>query len=83
MALGRILYQAIAIDFQGDTCGRVTIARCYFSHFYTAQVCRLMSAMDRGLFAGLLGRGRLDFTARMTEGHDCCRALFAAQEEAL
>ena len=36
-----------------------------------------MSAMDRGLLAGLAGGGELAFSQRITEGHPCCRARFA------
>jgi hypothetical protein len=60
--------------------GEVTIARCYFSSYYSPQVCRLMSAMDQGLFAGLSGGGRLIFMTRITEGYDHCQAQFTAWE---
>lgn len=80
MTIGRILYRTLEIDFHGDARGDVTIARCYFSDFYSPQVCRLMSAMDRGLFAGLSGGGQLVFSTRITEGHDCCHGHFAARE---
>ena len=36
-----------------------------------------MSAMDRGLLAGLAGGGDLIFSQRITEGYTCCRARFA------
>jgi hypothetical protein len=76
MAIGRLLYRILAIDLQGDAPGEVVIKRCYFSGFYSAEVCRLMSAMDRGLFAGLSNGGELTFTSRITEGQPCCRAHF-------
>ena len=57
--------------------GEITISRCYFSSFYSPEVCRVMSAMDRGLLAGLAGGGELVFIQRITEGQPCCRARFA------
>jgi hypothetical protein len=77
MAIGRVLYRILDIDFQGAARGEVVINRCYFSRFYSGEVCRLMSAMDRGLFAGLSNGGELTFTYRITEGQPCCRAEFS------
>lgn len=77
MAIARMLYSILDIDFQGDAQGQVVINRCYFSRFYSSQECRLMSAMDRGLLAGLSTGGELTFTARITEGETCCRAVFS------
>ncbi len=77
MAIGRVLYRILDIDLQGDARGEVVISRCYFGRFYSAEVCRLMSAMDRGLFAGLSNGGELAFTSRITEGQPCCRAHFS------
>ena len=77
MAIGRVLYHILDIDFQGDARGEVVINRCYFSRFYSGEVCRLMSAMDRGLLAGLWNGGELTFSSRITEGQPCCRAHFA------
>jgi hypothetical protein len=76
MAVARVLYRILEIDLRGDARGEVVIQRCYFSNFYSADVCRLMSAMDRGLFAGLANGGELTFTSRITEGQPCCRAHF-------
>jgi hypothetical protein len=77
LAIGRVLYRILAIDLQGDARGEVVINRCYFSQFYSAEMCQLMSAMDRGLFAGLSNGGELTFTSRITEGEPCCRAVLA------
>ena len=77
MVLGRFLYSVLDIDFEGAGGGEILIRRCYFSSFYSPQVCQLMSAMDRGLLAGLAGGGELAFTARITEGAPCCRAKFS------
>jgi hypothetical protein len=77
MLLGRFLYSVLDIDFEGSGGdGEIVIGRCYFSSFYSPQVCQLMSAMDRGLLAGLAGGGELIFSARITCGEACCRARF-------
>jgi hypothetical protein len=81
MALGRSLYDILDTDFEGSVSGsgsgEITIRRCYFSSYYSPEVCQVMSAMDRGLLAGLAGGGELMFSQRITEGHPCCRARFA------
>jgi hypothetical protein len=81
MTLGRFLYGILDIDFDGSDTGKasaeITIGRCYFSSYYSPEACRVMSAMDRGLLAGLAGGGELIFIERITEGHACCRARFA------
>lgn len=82
MAVGRVLYRILATDFRGDARGEVVINRCYFSRFYSYEVCRLMSAMDRGLFAGLSNGGELTFSSRITEGQPCCRAHFSWEPKA-
>jgi hypothetical protein len=76
MALSRFLYGILDIEFHGNRSGEITIGRCYFSDFYSPQACEVMSAMDRGLLAGLAGGGDLVFTERITEGRPCCRARF-------
>jgi hypothetical protein len=80
MAIGRMLYSIIDIDLEGDAWGGVIINRCYFSRFYSFEVCRLMSAMDRGLFAGLSNGGELTFCLRITEGQPCCRAHLSERQ---
>lgn len=76
LRLARIAYRSIGIDFATDgSC--FTIARCYFARCYPAPVCGLMSALDRGLVAGLTG-ARLIFSERITEGGECCRGRLEA-----
>jgi hypothetical protein len=83
MVIGRLLYAMLEIDFQSDAQGEIVIHRCYFSQFYSGPVCRVMSAMDRGLFAGLSQGGQLRFTARITEGSPFCLACFTLPEETI
>lgn len=79
----RILYKVIGIDYSSTAAGDVTIKRCYFSQFFNGEACRIFSALDDGMAAGLSGGGRLVFHTRLTEGHSCCRAEFRLTEEAL
>ena len=81
MQLGQTLYQALAIELEGNSLGEVTVKRCYFSQFYSVPVCDLISALDNGIFSGLSGGGRLVFTERITEGRLCCRAKLQFMEE--
>ena len=74
MAAARLIYRNLGIDFHGSPDGEVIIRRCGFARTYTPQVCRLVSALDRGLMAGLARGGELQFQQRITEGADSCRA---------
>ena len=74
MAAARILYQGLGVDFRGSADGQIVIRRCSFAAVYTPRVCALVSALDRGLLAGLAGGGELRFAQRLTEGACCCRA---------
>lgn len=82
MSVSRVLYRILGIEFQGDARGQVVISRCYFSDFYSGRVCQVMSAMDRGLLAGLSNGGQLVFSSRISEGQPCCRARFTLGGEA-
>ena len=78
MALSRVLYRLLDIEFQGEE-GDIVISRCSFSRFYSGPICQVMSAMDRGLFAGLSNGKQLVFTARITEGQAQCRAHLSVE----
>jgi hypothetical protein len=82
LAIARPLYRAIGIDFQGDPDGTVTIGQCFFADYYSPEVCRLISALDEGVLAGLASGGHLVFSQRLTEGCDACRARFVPEEAA-
>jgi hypothetical protein len=68
----KVIYKLIGIDFHCDRQGEITIRRCFFSQYYSGEVCQLISSLDEGLAAGLSG-GRLSFQQRITEGSSCCR----------
>lgn len=80
MRAGRTLYGVIGIDLQGTCDGEVTIGPCFFSRYYAPETCRVISALDAGLFAGLSGGRQLVFSQRITEGFPCCRARLSAEE---
>jgi hypothetical protein len=74
MAAARMVYGLLDIDLDGNGRGEITVRRCHFSEVYSAEVCRLVGALDAGLLAGLSGGGRLEFTQRITEGAPACLA---------
>ncbi len=81
MEMSRILYRILEIDFRGELSGEVTIKKCFFSEYYTPQVCRFISSLDEGMAAGLSGGGKLIFYQRITEDKDCCEAGLIMPEE--
>jgi hypothetical protein len=74
MAAARVVYRLLDIVLRGTSNGEITVRRCPFSEVYSAEVCRLVSALDTGLLAGLSGGDRLEFTQRITEGAPACLA---------
>jgi ferredoxin len=75
LAAARVIYRGLGIDLKGDPrSGSITVRRCMFSTCYSSRVCGVISALDRGLLAGLAGGGELAFSQRITEGHAQCRA---------
>lgn len=78
--LSKILYKILKIDFTGNLSGEVIIKRCFFSQFYTPEVCGIISSMDEGMAAGLSAGGRLAFKDRITEGKNCCRATLNMED---
>jgi hypothetical protein len=77
MDTAQLLYRVLGIDFAGDANGQITISHCFFSPVYRPTTCRVMSALDAGLLAGLSGGKHLEFSQRITDGYSCCRAELA------
>jgi predicted ArsR family transcriptional regulator len=82
MAAARMVYGLLDIDLRGTRHGEITVRRCPFSDVYSAEVCRLVGALDSGLLAGLSGADRLEFTQRITEGAPCCLARLRPRRRA-
>lgn len=74
MKMGALIYRILGIDFAGEPGGDIVIRHCFFSTYYSSQVCRMISSLDEGLLVGLAGGGRLSFSQRITEGNECCLA---------
>ena len=79
MQAGRVIYRILNIDFRGNSDGRIIIRRCFFSSYYSGDVCRVISSLDEGLMEELSG-GTFRFSQRITEGAECCRARLSFRE---
>ncbi len=75
-----IVYRAIGVELNAEG-GAVTVLRCGFAPFYDEAACRIISALDEGLMAGILGEGRLEFTERLTAGHGRCAGTFRLRKD--
>lgn len=69
-----LLYRNIGIDMSGRLPEEIRVPRCYFSGSYSPEHCRIMSAVDSGVVAGIWGGGCLEFSQRLTEGCPYCIA---------
>ncbi|KUG02785.1 hypothetical protein ASZ90_019861 [hydrocarbon metagenome] len=81
MLMSRTIYNILGIDFSSNPENEVIIKRCFFSQYYSPEVCQVISSLDEGLAAGLSDGGNLCFYQRITEGHNCCRANFVWKED--
>jgi hypothetical protein len=79
--VSKYLYKNIYSDFYGNENGGFSITKCYFSQFYTPDVCKVTSAVDAGLLSGLQGGGYLVFSDRITEGKSSCKACLLVKEK--
>jgi len=71
-----VIYKNMGIDFQYNRQGEIIIKQCFFSNYYSGEVCKLISSLDEGLAAGISGGRRLCFNQRITEGGSCCKGFF-------
>lgn len=73
----RFFYRGIGIEIAGELPGALCFCPCSFAQRYTPRDCWLMSAFDEGFMRGVTGiDATLEFSCRLTEGADCCRAQF-------
>ena len=70
------LYRNIGIELEGRIPGQLCFRQCFFSQYYTPEICLAASALDDGIIRGLAGCGQLTFQQRITEGCKCCMATF-------
>jgi len=73
----RSIYKALKIDLEFVGNGEILIKKCFFSGFYSEEICFLMSSLDSGLIAGLSGGLKMSFYQRITEGCSSCRAVIS------
>lgn len=69
-----VLYQNIGIRLQWIDMHHFAVSECYFSKYYSADICHVMSNMDAGIISGLLNMNYLQFSQRITEGKPMCKA---------
>ncbi len=69
-----LLYRNIGITISEEDPREFCVSACYFSSFYTSEVCSVISAIDQGIFAGIYQGGTLVFRERITDGRAVCRA---------
>ncbi|HEX3044158.1 MAG TPA: hypothetical protein VHY08_05335 [Bacillota bacterium] len=73
----RFLYRIIEIKMEYvSKDDEIVISQCFFSRYYTGDVCKIMELLDRGLAAGLSGGGTLEFYERITDDCEFCRAFW-------
>jgi hypothetical protein len=71
----KVIYKFIGIDFHYNRQGEIIIKQCFFSKYYSGEVCKFISSLDSGLAAGLSGGGKLSFNQSITEGNKCCKGF--------
>ncbi len=74
-----VIYRILGIDLAIDD-KKIIVKNCFFSRYYSEEICRIISALDKGIIAGLTGGGRLEFTQRITGGMPCCIAEISFEE---
>jgi hypothetical protein len=67
-------YHHLGIEARCVGPAELEVRRCLFAGEFSPETCTLIAALDDGFASGLAGRGRLVFSARITEGSPCCRA---------
>lgn len=80
MAAARMLYGFCRIDFHIANNDEICVSGCYFSRYYTGEVCKVIASLDAGLLAGLTGGRRLSFSRRITEGATACIGHLAKED---
>lgn len=80
MLMMEIVYKLLGIHLERESKNEVVIKQCFFSRYYSPEICRVISSLDEGLAAGLSDGGELSFYQRITEGNSFCRANLLLKE---
>jgi hypothetical protein len=75
MNASKLFYSILGISFSGKESGEIAIAKCYFSKYFSPQVCGIISSLDEGVAEGLSQGKKLYFNYKITEGRTCCKAV--------
>lgn len=75
------LYRNIGISMSFQSEDLIYFNSCYFSHFYTPNICMAASSLDDGFIRGITGCGRLSFKQRITENCEYCIAQHKYEEK--
>lgn len=76
----QIIYRLLKIDLEITAGGDLEIKKCYFSQYYSAKTCSVISALDRGLVSGLTDGAHLVFIQKITQNNPCCLARIYEKE---
>jgi hypothetical protein len=75
MDASRLFYSVLGIEFTGSDSNEIVIRRCYFSEYFSPEVCYIISSLDEGVAEGISSGNKLCFIHRITEGKDSCKAI--------
>lgn len=77
----QMIYKHMGIDFECNEQGEFSMKRCFFSQYYNAASCELLTKLEEGLAAGLTGGAVINFQQRLTENGSCCKGNFKQWKE--
>lgn len=75
------LYRNIGIAMSFKSEDEIIFHNCFFSRFYTPDVCLAASSLDDGIIRGLTGCGKLTFKQRITEKCKYCLVQYRHEKE--
>lgn len=75
------LYRNIGIQMSFKSDNHICFHSCFFSHFYSPDVCQAASSLDDGIIRGITGCGHLTFEQRITEKCNYCLAQYKHEEK--
>ncbi len=75
------LYRNIGIHMSFEPNNQVYFHRCFFSYYYSSDICQAASSLDDGIIRGITGCGQLTFKQRITENCKYCIAQYIHEEK--